>query len=230
MTDTPDKDEDRALAGEYALGLLTPEEAERFALRLADEPDLRSLVRQWTEDFAQLAEDITPERPPARVQANIEARLFSGPSRGPLGVFRLLGLPLMTASLLIVALFTVSDLRVPGVLPPANPVYHADLVAEDGGLIVAAGYDATSAEMYVERRQGAAPAGRALELWLIEGDNPPVSLGVLPEDARTRLPVPEALRNRLEGGVLAVSDEPPGGSPTGAPTGDVLAVGPLTNV
>lgn len=230
MTDTPDKDDDKVLAGEYALGLLPPDEAAAFAARLAAEPELRVLVRQWTEDFARLAEDTQPETPPARVRAGIESRLFSGPSRGPLGWFRTVFLPVMTAASLIVALFVVSDLNVPGVQPPANPVYHADLEAEDGSLIFAAGYDATTDEMYVERRQGAARPGRVLELWLIAGDNPPVSLGVLPEGARTRLTVPEPLRDRLEGGILALSDEPPGGSPTGEPTGDVLAVGPLTNV
>jgi len=30
--------------------------------------------------------------------------------------------------------------------------------------------------------------------------------------------------------VLAISDEPPGGSPTGAPTGAVLAVGAVTTI
>jgi len=39
--------------------------------------------------------------------------------------------------------------------------------------------------------------------------------------------VPDDLRRRVAGAVLAISDEPEGGSPTGAPTGDVLAVGPV---
>jgi anti-sigma-K factor RskA len=42
------------------------------------------------------------------------------------------------------------------------------------------------------------------------------------------LPLPEALRGTVAGLVLAVSDEPPGGSPTGAPTGAVLAVGQVS--
>ena len=239
MTNTPDKDEDRVLAGEYAIGLLTPDEAAAFAARLAVEPDLRRLVRQWTEDFACLAEDIEPETPPAWVQAGVDSRLFSGPARGPLGVFRRVVVPLMTAASLVVALFLVSDPGAPGVVsdpgapgvqPPAPPVYQADLEAEDSSLVFSAGYDATTRQMYVERRQGAARPGRVLELWLIADDNPPVSLGVLPDNARVRLPVPEALRDRLEGGILALSDEPPGGSPTGAPTGAVLAVGPLMDV
>ena len=41
-------------------------------------------------------------------------------------------------------------------------------------------------------------------------------------------PALSALRAALEGAVLAISDEPTGGSPTGAPTGDVLALGEIT--
>ncbi|MEL6126646.1 MAG: anti-sigma factor [Pseudomonadota bacterium] len=52
-----------------------------------------------------------------------------------------------------------------------------------------------------------------------------VSLGVLPEEPDARISVAVALRPLLPGGTLAISDEPPGGSPTGAPTGEVLAVG-----
>ena len=58
----------------------------------------------------------------------------------------------------------------------------------------------------------------------------PDSLGVLPQDAASRITLPEALRGKLVGSVLAISDEPEGGSPTGAPTGAVLATGELTRV
>ena len=230
MTDTPDRNDDRVLAGEYVLGLLPPDEAAAFAARLAEEPALRALVREWSEDFARLAEEIEPETPPARVKAGIDARIFSGPSRGPLGLFRTLVVPLVTGAVLVVALVLSVGPAAPPVLPPAAPTYRADIAAEDRSLIVTAGYDAASAELFVERQQGAAPAGRVLELWLIAGDAAPVSLGVLPEEARARLPVPDRLQGRLPGGILAISDEPPGGSPTGAPTGDVLAVGPLTTL
>jgi anti-sigma-K factor RskA len=64
----------------------------------------------------------------------------------------------------------------------------------------------------------------AFELWGIAGGAAPRPLGLLPPDPdRTttlrlaQLPAP--------GGVLAVSLEPPGGSPTGAPTGPVLYQG-----
>ncbi len=46
-------------------------------------------------------------------------------------------------------------------------------------------------------------------------------------DASARLPVPAALRQGAEGGSLAVSVEPKGGSPTGSPTGPVIYSGKL---
>jgi anti-sigma-K factor RskA len=45
------------------------------------------------------------------------------------------------------------------------------------------------------------------------------------------VPVTPSLQQQLEqGAVLAVSVEPPGGSPTGQPTGPVVATGDLKNI
>ncbi|WP_412509249.1 anti-sigma factor domain-containing protein [Roseovarius sp. SYSU LYC5161] len=227
----PDRDDDVVLAGEYALGLLTPEEATVFEERLANEPDLRQLHAQWAEDFTALAEEVSPVTPPSRVRKKLENRLFQKAGQSfwqRLARSRLAGAA-TAAALALVALVLV-DLPSTGPMPPDDPVYHADIVSEDGNLVVAAGYDDTNGELYVERSQGAARPGRALELWLIAGDKPPVSLGVLPETERARLPVEPDLRTALDGGVFAISDEPPGGSPKGAPTGDVLAVGEITRL
>ena len=61
-----------------------------------------------------------------------------------------------------------------------------------------------------------------------EGAEAAISLGVLPEDAVATLTVPAELRAEIAGGLLAISDEPPGGSPTGVATGDILAIGEIT--
>jgi anti-sigma-K factor RskA len=62
-------------------------------------------------------------------------------------------------------------------------------------------------------------------LWLIAEGGAPVSLGLLEPQGPSRITVPDDLRPVLAGATLAVSDEPPGGSPTGQPTGAVLAAG-----
>ncbi|MEC9311615.1 MAG: anti-sigma factor, partial [Pseudomonadota bacterium] len=104
------------------------------------------------------------------------------------------------------------------------PAYHVDLASADGDLVVAAGLDAEQNLLLIRRDQGAPRPGRALELWLIaDGAEAPVSLGVLPDENEIFVTLPAELVQQFAGATLAISDEPEGGSPTGAPTGAVLA-------
>ena len=70
-------------------------------------------------------------------------------------------------------------------------------------------------------------ADRVLELWWAKAEGPPKSLGLIKADGSTVLS-----RGQLPGGLkgsgldhMAVSIEPPGGSPTGKPTGPVVFYG-----
>jgi anti-sigma-K factor RskA len=69
--------------------------------------------------------------------------------------------------------------------------------------------------------------GRSYELWLITGrSTPPKSLGVVGSDEFTQRPLPANVDlETLRSATYAVSLEPAGGSPTGAPTGPVLFTG-----
>ena len=75
------------------------------------------------------------------------------------------------------------------------------------------------------------PAGRSAQLWAIHGDQPPVPLGTFRETG-PGMYVAEAKMGAViaPGTMLAISIEPMGGSPTGAPTGPVIASGTLTKV
>jgi anti-sigma-K factor RskA len=56
-------------------------------------------------------------------------------------------------------------------------------------------------------------------------------MGVIPAGASVHVGVDEQTQARLEkGAVLAVSLEPSGGSPTGQPTGPVVAAGDLKDI
>jgi len=229
----PERDADKALAGEYALGLLSPEQAAAFESRLAHEPELRVLYAQWAEDLAALTDPIAPVAPPVHLHGAVMTRLFGGDDaatarEGGLQWFRWL-LGGLTASVLALVLIFATGLPERGPQPPDAPAYVAQLAADDESLLISAAYDAEAGRFHLERARGEAASGRALELWLIAGDDAPVSLGVLPEARSASVTVPESLRARLDGAALAVSDEPEGGSPTGAPTGAVLAVGAITN-
>jgi anti-sigma-K factor RskA len=69
------------------------------------------------------------------------------------------------------------------------------------------------------------PSDRVFELWYVPDGAGPRSLGIISaaNTTRSRLPANAA----PESGLLAVSLEPPGGSPTGAPTGPVVYSGRL---
>ena len=87
--------------------------------------------------------------------------------------------------------------------------------------------DGRTLELRAARPVVAGPA-QSYELWLLEGKAAPISIAVLGSlDARFALP--PALVGRLSAGAkLAVSVEPAGGSPTGAPTGPVILVGDIS--
>jgi anti-sigma-K factor RskA len=92
-------------------------------------------------------------------------------------------------------------------------------------------YDAAHHNVGLSHLSGERDQGKDFELWLIEGDKPPVSLGVIPVGAATTVSVTQSIQQQIEqGAVLAVSVEPPGGSPTGQPTGPVVATGDLKNI
>ena len=227
----PYDEDDRVLAGEYALGLLAADAAAAFEARLVGEPELRALYAAWADDLAALTDGIAPVAPPAALKRGIDAQLFGAPSvRRPFAGWRGLGWLVGGAVAATLALLLVVDTGLMAPDAPSAPLYIAEIAAEDGSLRIAASYDAEAGALLVQREAGAAPEGRALELWLIAGSAAPVSLGVLPDTGTARFDIAELLRPQLLGAVLAISDEPPGGSPTGAPTGSVLATGAITSI
>jgi len=75
----------------------------------------------------------------------------------------------------------------------------------------------------------AIPNGRSTQLWLIPAGQSPISVGVFAAGTTTVLPLNATLLARVATtAILAVSVEPPGGSPTGQPTGPVIATGPIS--
>jgi len=223
--------EDDLLAAEYALGVLP--QAERAALqrRLETDADLARRVWFWEEQMAPMAAAIEPVEPPAALLTDVERRLFPAAPEAAgwwesLQFWR--GLSAALLCLLVIAGGLAVFLSRPG--PPAGG-YVAELAGAPAGLQLAAYYDARSATLKLNRVAGVPAAGRDYQLWVIEGQNPPVSLGVLPADPVVTLKLPPQLAAKLGAkAVLAVSDEPKGGSPTGLPTGAVLAAAPLTAI
>ena len=103
----------------------------------------------------------------------------------------------------------------------------ASLMMTDKSASVPAVIDATTGEMSIPHAD-MAPAGKSAQLWMIGGDGVPRPMGLLASTGPSKMVLPADKRAKLSEGVtLAVSVEPVGGSPTGLPTGPVVASGKL---
>lgn len=228
-TTPPPMRDDEALAAEYALGTLPVDERTAFEARLRDDADLRSLVAQWEQVLLPFADEIEPVEPPARVYSALEEQLFTSSSASAqpgwlnsLALWRgLAGLGFAAALVLAVMVYQ----------PPLEGPQSAlvtQLSNESGTLQIAALYDRQAQRLILTHHAGQPEEGRDFELWFIVADGAPVSLGTLALSSRMEIELPAGLAGRIEStSSFAISDEPVGGSPTGAPTGDVVAVGQL---
>jgi anti-sigma-K factor RskA len=74
-----------------------------------------------------------------------------------------------------------------------------------------------------------ADSRHAHELWVIPAGGKPRSLGTMGGGKQMHMRLADAIAALMESGAtVAISVEPPGGSPTGSPTGPVIASGALT--
>lgn len=221
----PDERDER-LAAEYALGVLPHAERRTFAERLEREPALRQAVERWEDRLLPMADDIEPAAPPSGLADTIEHRLFGAPAPAfrPRAIWPWRALALASlAGMLVFGGLYLDARRIGDDLPR----FVATVSGETDAVRLAVLVEGEPGQVTVRHAGAVPPEGRDYELWLIEGDNPPVSLGVIDANGRTGLEAGPDLRDALAGAVLAVSDEPAGGSPTGAPTGAVLATGSL---
>ncbi len=224
-------DEDNMLAAEYVLGLLQGEARNAFAVRMQQESKLALAVRQWDEHFVDLSNDIAAVTPPRYVEKSLEEKLFGAAPSGSLpSWWNSLRFWRGLAMASMAALFALGALNLQPSANLPNGGLVAQLSGETNAVKLIAYFDNAKGELRLIRSAGSAASGRSLELWLIAGKDAPVSLGLLPSENKATFTVVKNLRDKLRDGTLAISDEPQGGSPTGAPTGAVLATGQLTTI
>lgn len=221
-------EEQRALVAEYALGLLAADEHTAVARRIAAEPALRRELGVWRRRLASLDGEFAEQPAPAAMLSRVERRLFGGAAKGgwwnSLAVWR----SLAGAAAAVAVVAVGFNLIEPRQLTPQE--FGQQLVAaieaqEGSGVSFVALYDPESGHVRLTSLSGNAMPNNDYELWAIQGDAAPVSLGVINVAEKEIMPMPEDMPEFGAGTVLAVSIEPKGGSPTGAPTGKVVAAG-----
>ena len=226
------------LAADYVTGTLRGGARRRFEALLPAHATLRDAERAWRDRLMPLAAAVAPVEPSAALWARIETRIHGAPSAtsvaaAPEAWWRQLafwrGLSgLATAAALAFAVL----LATPG---PSQPPLIVVLSAaappagSDAGAVIPASFVASissDGRAMVTRplNNVSVQADRALELWSLPASGAPRSLGLIAADKATVVKRGSVLDGTA---ALAVSLEPPGGSPTGAPTGPVLYVGKL---
>ena len=216
-----------ALAADYVIGTMRGGARRRFEALLPAHAELRRAVHAWQERLMPLTVAVEPVQPSGDVWRGISDRLDRRKSVESGAWQRLSFWRSLTAFASIAAIGLAVLLASPR---PAAPPVVVVLAATD------AAASGTAAAPIVASISGdgatlvtrpivpvAVRADRSLELWAVPKDGAPRSLGLLPAGSGASI----ALRGKVLAGVdtLAVTVEPPGGSPSGAPTGPIVYAG-----
>ncbi|MDR6755116.1 anti-sigma-K factor RskA [Mycoplana sp. BE70] len=222
---------DEVIAGEYVLGVLSAEDRRKVEDRLRSDRAFAAMVNRWEENLSAINQELETVTPPARVYAAVEHQLFDSSTgdagmsvSGTIWTSLVFWRSAAFASLAAVATFLIAW---SGILTP-SPAKRlvAELSGKDSPIALVAHYDEANGMLSLTPTATAQDGAKSLELWLVQEGRPPVSLGVLPQSGEGSLSIPSAMRSRLaRDALLAVSVEPPGGSPTGAATGPIIASG-----
>lgn len=221
-------------AAEYVLGLHTPDQARAMEALAMQDPAVAASIVAWQNRFSPLATAVTPQFPPpelwqrlalaAGLQRALPRRAvprrsaFEKAWRSP-ALWR----STTFASLALAAVLAFFVLTPKPLAPEPLLAALAPQGSPGAVFLVRVGEGGRTTITAVGRLN--IPLDRTLEMWALrEGAPAPVSLGLLPGGGRT------LLRANLAAGTrLLVSQEPTGGSPSGAPTGPVVYAGLLVN-
>jgi anti-sigma-K factor RskA len=229
------------LAAEYVLGILSPADWVEARGRLATDALFAAEVAVWEARLTPLilaAEAISPTQD---LWPMIRKALPANDAAGaPDGLTFWRGL---TAASVFIAVVCLSLVVMDGRAPTPQRVAQTDVVTQPappepepmqvallkptrGPTAFVATLDRSRKLMTVSPGAAPAPKGKSLVLWMIPPGGAPQLLGIIPSDHSAKMPMPDAFAGRGDTPIeLAVSVEPKGGSPTGRPTGPVVATG-----
>ncbi|MDX1392125.1 MAG: anti-sigma factor [Rheinheimera sp.] len=207
-----------ALAVDFILGAMRGGARRRFQQLMMARPAVRETVWRWEQHLNPLAESLPATQVDAKVWQRIQQRLGwlsvdSAPvrqSNPPLWF----GLALAASVLLAVLLFK----------PMQSSTVPQDIAVIQSSEAKAWWLVSKTAHTLTVKATAAVGVQQLndYELWMLPASGAaPISLGLLPQQGEQVLNWPDAA-NDIAIAALAVSLEPRGGSPTGAPTGPVL--------
>jgi anti-sigma-K factor RskA len=231
MSDTSDHNslpDDELLAAEYALGVLAGTERAAAERLLQRDNNFARMVAEWEQRLTPWAREIEEVSPPPHIWNAIEAALPAQvPQRASLWQSLTFWRGFALAGALTAA--CLGGLIYFGAIGGREPLVAT--IEGGGNRVFVATVDARHGTIAVVPASFSADATRVPELWLIPADGKPRPLGMLRGDRAVTIAIPpEFVAQTVSNAVLAVSLEPPGGSPTGQPTGPVIGTGKLTSL
>jgi anti-sigma-K factor RskA len=221
------------LAAEYVLGVLGAEERRAVELRLQREPDFAAEIAFWEARLGGLAEGVAPVAPPAELWQRIEARIAAKPAPERGGLWQSLAFwrPFAIASAGLAAA-SMAGLVYLAQVPPLGPPLLARLDEKSGQPgFLAASNPADGSVTIVPAALITGQQQQSYELWVIPPGGTPLSLVLVDPTRPVKVSVPPELQPHVSvDSTLAITLEPPGGSPTGQPTGPIIANGRLASL
>lgn len=228
-------------AAEYVLGTLTAQERAAFEAEAGQDPHLAALLSEWERRLAPLSLAVPEESPPGHVWAKIAEKLSKAEPRATdpsadadaANDNRIAGLTrqvrrwrfaTVAAGLVAAGLALVIGLNPPMPVQPEAGRFVAVVTSAGEAPALIVTVDTARGTAQVRPVGAQTPPGKSLELWYVGADKQPKSLGLL-GSASSRVGLPAGAGTGE--GVFAVSVEPPGGSQTGQPTGEVVYKGQL---
>jgi anti-sigma-K factor RskA len=225
-----------ALAGDYVLGTMGGRARLRFAALMAERVYIQQAVAAWERRLNPLGSRAPAVTPHPRVWRKIQ-REIAADRRQRARASWWQSLPLWRATAFAALIALGGLLTYEAVAPPQAvvplPSYVAVLVDESQApMIVATATRQPQRLVILKMQDPKLEPDQDLELWAIpEAGGAPISMGVLSEKQEILMELDERYMRLIpRTGLLAISREPKGGSPTGSPTGPVLYQGKLVTL
>ncbi|MGO4502468.1 MULTISPECIES: anti-sigma factor [unclassified Dyella] len=231
-------DDSQLRYAEYVLGVLDADARAAVAHELQTSDEAATAVKLWHRRLQPMSEEIAPVEPPDHVWTRIQQALRLDARERAYTRPRLwdslrfwhwfgLGESALAAACLLLLFVSMGPRTRPGA--PAVAFMASTITQTNGEVGWTATMDIQQARIIVVPVAPSSFAqGKAPQLWLVPSGQKPISVGMIAANAPTTLKLDPVLLAQLgPTAALAVSVEPISGSPTGQPTGPVVATGAI---
>lgn len=224
------------LASEYVLGTLRGRARARFQSLLKYDAALRRIVAEWEARLSPMAAGASEMQPPARLWRRIAARIGGQPARtgwwASLSFWRTFATTSLTA-VLALGIYVSTRPR------PEPPIAMVAVMSDDKSrpaMVVSWPQLKDAPDPHIRVRivqdHPTMAPDTSWQLWLLPGGKAaPIPVALVGLEPVQHIRLERSLtKNVWQAWGIALSVEPRGGSPTGAPTGPVIFKGQCVKV